>query len=419
MSLELSAPQNIFLNGLNTKYRAYVGGFGSGKTYVGCIDLLLFASRYPGTVQGYFGPTFGSIRDIFYPTIADAAEAMDFTTEINVSNKEVHLYRAGFYYGTIVCRSMDNPVSIVGFKIARALVDEIDTLPKTKAELAWRKIIARMRLTIDGVVNSIGVTTTPEGFLFVYEKFKKDPTVSYSMVQASTYENQKYLPPDYIASLLESYPSNIVKAYVNGGFVNMTSGTVYNNYDRKENNSLRAIEPNDVLFIGMDFNVGNMSAIVHIKDKIGPVAVDQLVKIYDTPEMIQTIIAKYPKHKIRVYPDASGTGRNTSDASTNDIALLQAAGFTVVAPKANPRIRNRVLAMNMMFLDNEGRRRYRVNALRCPDYADNLEQQVWGKDGLPDKKQGKDHTNDGGGYFIHQDYPIVRPVANLNVQFAR
>lgn len=419
MSLEISAPQDIFLNKLDTKYRAYVGGFGSGKTFVGCLDLLVFASKHPGTIQGYFGPTFGSIRDIFYPTIAEAAESMDFTVDVNVSNKEVHLYRAGFYYGTIICRSMDNPVSIVGFKIARALVDEIDTLPKNKATLAWRKILARLRLKIDGVRNDVGVTTTPEGFLFVYEKFKKDPTESYSMVQASTYENAKYLPVDYIPSLLESYPENIVQAYINGGFVNMTSGTVYHNYDRVKNNSLRTVGPDDILLIGMDFNVGQMSAIVHIKDNIGPIAVAELVKIYDTPEMIQTIIAKYPRNKIRVYPDASGTGRNTSDASTNDIALLEAAGFSVVAPKANPRIRNRVLAMNIMFLTNDGQRRYRVNAATCPTYADNLEQQVWGEDGLPDKKQGKDHTNDGGGYFIHQEYPIVRPVANLNVKFMR
>ena len=29
--LNLSAPQDIYLNGLNNKFNAYVGGFGSGK----------------------------------------------------------------------------------------------------------------------------------------------------------------------------------------------------------------------------------------------------------------------------------------------------------------------------------------------------------------------------------------------------
>jgi hypothetical protein len=269
------------------------------------------------------------------------------------------------------------------------------------------------------VVNGIGVTTTPEGFLFVYDMFKKDPTESYSMVQSSTFENSKNLPPDYISSLLETYPKNIADAYINGEFVNMTSGTVYHNYDRKLNHTGRVVEKGDILYIGMDFNVGQMAAIVHVKDNIGPLAVDEFVKVYDTPEMIGLIKARYPDHKIRVYPDASGTGRHTSDASKTDITLLEQAGFTIIANKTNPRIRDRVLCMNVQFCSNDGVRKYRVNCLKCPTYADNLEQQVWNAAGEPDKTQGKDHSNDAGGYFIAYDYPVDKPVHSLKLQFAR
>ena len=264
MEASLSAPQEIFLNQLDTKFRAYVGGFGSGKTFVGCIDLLKFAGDHPKIVQGYFGPSYPSIRDIFFPTMDEAAHMMGFRADIQVSNKEVHLYRGRAYYGTIICRSMDNPNSIIGFKIARALVDEIDTLPKDKAKLAWNKIVARLRLQIDGVVNGIGVTTTPEGFLFVYSKFAENPTESYSMVQASTYENMMYLPPDYIDSLLETYPQELVDAYVMGKFVNLKSGTVYSSYNRLQHRSRETYQEKELLRIGMDFNVTNMSAVVYV-----------------------------------------------------------------------------------------------------------------------------------------------------------
>ena len=100
----LSAPQNVFLNGLNTKYRAYVGGFGSGKTFIGCIDLLNFFGKHPGTRQGYFGISFPSIRDIFYPTFEEAADLLGFKVVIREANKEVHVYRNGRYYGTVICR---------------------------------------------------------------------------------------------------------------------------------------------------------------------------------------------------------------------------------------------------------------------------------------------------------------------------
>ena len=161
----------------------------SGKTFVGCLDLLTFFAEHPGTRQGYFGPSYPSIRDIFYPTFEEAAEMMGFRVVVRESNKEVHVYRGGRYYGTVICRSMDNPSSIVGFKISRALCDELDVLNEDKAKHAWNKIIARMRLVIDGVPNSIGVTTTPEGFKFVYSQFAKNPTASYSKYRTPTTKN--------------------------------------------------------------------------------------------------------------------------------------------------------------------------------------------------------------------------------------
>ena len=67
--MRLSAPQAIYLNQLDTKFRSYVGGFGSGKTFVGCLDLLTFAAKHPKVNQGYFSISYPAIRDIFYPTL--------------------------------------------------------------------------------------------------------------------------------------------------------------------------------------------------------------------------------------------------------------------------------------------------------------------------------------------------------------
>ena len=404
--LSLNAPQNIFLNHLNTKYRAFVGGFGSSKTFSGCLDLLIFASKHPKTRQGYFAPTYSDIRDIFYQTIEEAAHLMGFTTDIKTANKEVHLYRGRLYYGTIICRSMDNPASIVGFKIARALVDEIDVLPKDKAELAWNKIVARMRLVIPGVENGISVTTTPEGFKFVYSKFAEHPTESYSMVQASTYENQEYLPDDYIDTLLETYPTELRNAYIMGEFVNLTSGTVYNSYNRVKCRSKEEIKPKELLCIGMDFNVTNMSAVIYVIRDGNWHAVDELSGIYDTPAMIQTIKERYTEHSIRIYPDASGGSRKTVDASKSDISLLEFAGFSVYANKSNPLVKDRVLATNVAFSKGS----LFINDTKCPEYAKCMEQLAYDKNGEPDKKSNIDHLPDAGTYPIAYEMPINKPI---------
>lgn len=375
----------------------------SGKTFVGCLDLLLFAASHPGLVQGYFAPTYRDIKDTFWPTLEEAAEYLGFTTKVTTSDKEVNLFRGNVWYGTIICRSMDDPGAIVGFKIARALVDEIDIMPTDKATTAWRKIIARLRLVVPGVVNGIGVTTTPEGFKFVYQTFAVSPKSDYSMVQASTYENAAFLPPDYIQSLRDSYPQELIDAYLMGEFVNLTSGTVYRNYDRQKNRSFEAIKRGEPLHIGQDFNVGNMASVVFVERKDGLHAVQELVGVEDTPDLIDLLHERYQGHAITIYPDASGKSRKTVNASVSDIRLLR-DHFTVKAKPTNPPVKDRILAVNTGF----SKARLWVNDRACPSYSASLEQQAYDKNGEPDKSAGHDHHNDAGGYCVNWIMPVKR-----------
>jgi len=410
--MQLSYPQSVFVNGLNTKFGAYVGGFGSGKTMIGCFDLLKFAGENPKTIQGYFAPTARDIRDIFYPSIAEVGEMMGFTTDIKVANKEVHLYRGRTYYGTIICRAMHNPETIVGFKIARALCDEIDTLPADKAKTAWDKIIARLRLSIDGVRNDVRVTTTPEGFKFVYNQFSKNPTERYSMVQASTYENEEYLPDDYIDSLLETYSEELATAYINGEFTNLTSGTVYKEYDRVVHRSKEQIQEREPLYIGCDFNVTKMAATVYVKRGGQFHAAAELYDMFDTPDMIGKISERYDEHNITIYPDSSGRKRGTVGASQSDISLLKGQGWTVKVKSTNPFVRDRVLSTNKAFKNGL----LYVNDTNCPRTAECLEQQSYDKNGEPDKKSGNDHQNDATTYPIVYEMPIIRPVSRVQIK---
>ena len=420
---KLNIPQSNFLD-LDKKFKAFVAGFGSGKTWVGCASMCKHFWEHPKINQGYFAPTYPTIRDIFFPTIEEVAFEWGLTVDIKESNKEVHFYEGNIYRGTTICRSMDKPATIIGFKIGHALVDEMDVLTKAKAYLAWRKIIARMRYKVDGVINGIDVTTTPEGFKFIYEQFVKQVTLNpklssmYGIIQASTYDNEKNLPDDYIESLLISYPEELIKAYLMGQFVNLNSGTVYNQFDSNLNHSDEIEKTGEPLFIGMDFNVGKMSAIIHVKRNNLPIAVREIVNAYDTPDMIRRIKEQFylydgndyrKSREIYIYPDASGDSRKSVNASKTDIQLLKDAGFKIIVNSANPPVKDRINSMNAMFLNAMGERRYLVNTKMCPTYTENLQQQTWSDNGEPDKTAGNDHTNDAAGYFIVKDFPIVRP----------
>ena len=439
--LDLNFPQNEFYH-MNKPFRAFVGGYRSGKTFLGCVRLCVLALEYPGIRLGYFAPTYPQIRDIFYSTVSDVAEAMGMTVDIKTSKNEVTLMYYGDVHAVIKCRSMEHPSRIVGFDINHALVDEIDCMKKEKADQAWKKIVARLsssgfdeqrlydedmdcELIIEALgENTVDFTTTPEGFNWIYELFvkqlKSDEGLQnyYGIVNASTRQNAANLPPDYIDKLYATYPANLVDAYVDGKFVNLTSGSVYTQFDRKLNASDRVIKPSDTLHIGMDFNVGKMSAIVHVEDNTNGVrittAVDELMGLLDTPAMIKSIQSKYPDHRCIIYPDASGNNRKSMNASETDISMLK-AHFTVRNNAKNPYVKDRVASVQAMLCNANNERRYFVNGVTCPETVESLEQQVYNKQGEPDKSHDNDHPNDALGYYINNQFPIRRGTGRLNI----
>lgn len=418
LSPKLNRPQARFL-ALDAKYRAFVAGFGSGKTWVGSAGLCQHAWEWPKVNAGYFAPTYAQIRDIFYPTIEEVADQWGLTCDIHTSNHEVNLYSSGLYRGTILCRSMEKPGDIVGFKIGKALIDELDIMRQDKAETAWRKIQARMRFKVDGLRNGVDVTTTPEGFKFVYKQFVKEPRDKpalaslYKMVQASTYENGKNLPDDYIPSLRESYPPQLISAYLKGQFTNLASGSVYPNFDRVLNHTPEKIKEGEALHIGMDFNVLNMTATVNVIRGGLPLTLNELVKVRDTPTMAVKLKERFAGHTLVIYPDASGKNTSSKNASESDLSILRQAGFNVVVDDANPAVKDRVNAVNAMVLNDKGERRWKINTDACPVTTEAFEQQAYDPSGDPDKTTGHDHPPDAQGYFLVKRYPIVRRTAHV------
>lgn len=401
------------------RFRLFVGGYRSGKTRAGEMEMCKHYWEHPGVNQGYFAPTYSMIRDAFFQTIEEVAMGFGLNVKIREQAKEVHFYSGRQYRGTTLCRSMDNPGSIVGFEIGHAVIDELDVLPINKAEEAWRKIIARMSYKGDGVRNGVDVCTTPEGFRFCHKQFvrlpqeRPDMATNYGRVHASTRENAHNLPEGYIDSLIEAYPPELIEAYLNGQFVNLTSGTVYRNYNRERCNSTETIREKEPLFIGCDFNVQHTAACIHVQRPDGWHQVAELKEVYDTPDLIKIIDERWKSkgHSIIVYPDATGGSRKSVDASKSDIALLQQAGYAIRAKSTNPPVKDRVIAVNKAFENGK----YKINAATCPWSVQCREQQAYDANGEPDKASGFDHQNDAGDYFVFYEMPVIKPMTRMQV----
>lgn len=397
----LTRPQNRFFNALEP-FIAFVGGFGSGKTSTAAFKLLSLKFAYPKVDLLYSAPTYPLIRDIFYPTIAEILEGTRWEDKYKVrASKNIIDFGS---YGKILCRTL-HPDKLIGFKVGAAVADEIDVLSMRDATACWNKIISRVRQPFpDGRPGQVMATTTPEGFKFTYEFFGKFKYANRLLVQAPSTSNP-HLPKEYIENLRSAYPEELVNAYINGIFVNLVSGSVYN-FSRAIHGCDEEAGPNEHLHIGMDFNVMKMATVVHVIREDHAIAVDEIMGCADTPAVISAIKERYPGRAITIYPDASGSSRDSRDASRSDITLLTQAGFSVSAPRANPLIRDRVLSINVMLKD----RKYWVNTRRCPYLTECLEQQVYTEAGVPDKTQGKDHAPDATGYFVHRRFPVKKNV---------
>lgn len=211
MNIELTEPQSEMFTALS-RVVGVVAGFGSGKTKSLLTKSVADLIKYRTDVA-YFAPTVPLMRDIAYPVYSDIFESMGMKYKINKTEGIIY---TGF--GNIVCKSMENPDRIVGFEILKAYVDEFDILPTTKAELAFNKIAARVRLKpkaeeykFDTKQNQMFIATTPEGYKATYNLFVRHPLPDSQLIQMSTYSNP-HLPPGYIDGLRSQYPAQLIDA---------------------------------------------------------------------------------------------------------------------------------------------------------------------------------------------------------------
>ena len=383
-----------------TRILGLVSGYGGGKTYAVARKACTLALLNPGSDGIITEPNFPLLTQILIPEVEAALE--EFGIPFHFNKSEVIFYCTVSGKQTrIICKSMERYDRLIGVNAAWVILDEFDTAKAALAYSAFEKLMGRLRA---GNVRQMVIVSTPEGFKAMHRIFVKDAGEGRRLLRARTQDN-KHLPPDFIQSLLDTYPDELISAYLDGEFVNLTSGSVYTSYDREVNRSRETLQPGEPIKLGMDFNVGNMAACAYVLRENDWHCVDEIKGGRDTPAMIDTIKDRWAGHHVTIYPDASGANASSKGASISDIGLLRGAGFTIRAKPSNPRVKDRILAVNMAFQN----KRVFVNPDTCPETARCLEQQAYDANGEPDKKTGLDHQNDAAGYPLAYEMPVVKP----------
>jgi len=396
---DLLPHQQKFLEDTEHRKLALVCGFGAGKTHGLVAKAVHMAALNVGYVSALFEPVAPMLRDILQRTMDDLLEEWQIPFDFRVSPLPEYTLHFAEGSHTILLRTMETWNRIRGQNLCAIGFDEADTANKRVAEQATRMALARLRA---GNVQQFYAATTPEGYGWAFDTFDRNAGADTALIRARTMDNP-FLPDGFVDSLMANYPPQLIKSYLEGQWVNLNTGQVYDRFDRSKHVVASVADFSDEpLRIGVDFNVGNMSAVIGVRSGNRLTIVDEITGAHDTDALAQEIKRRYPQHRIYVYPDASGGNRSTN-ASRTDIQILEQYGFSNQSGRSNPAVRDRVAAVQALLENGKGEVRLTVSQ-GCPRLIECLELQSWTEKGEPDKEAGHDHMVDALGYVVWREF---------------
>ena len=402
---DLHPGQRAFVEDQSTQIIGLSAGYGAGKTRALCAKTLTLAIANQGFVGCVMEPTGPLIRDIWQNDFEQFLEQYDIPYTFRASPLPEYVLHLPSGDTKILCRSFENWSRIIGLNLAWVLADEIDTVTPSIAEKAFPKILGRLR---SGNVRQFGAASTPEGFRWMWNTFGSEEAQrreDRKLIRMRSADNP-HLPQDFIERLQANYDPSLLQAYLEGQFCNLTTGQVYDRFDRAKHVTTDVPDVNDEpLRIGVDFNIGNMSAVIGVRLGNSLLLIDEISGAHDTDAMAQEIQRRADGRQVYIYPDASGGNRSTN-ASRTDIQILESYGFSNQSPKANPPVRDRVASVQALLENGKGEVRLQI-AANCKRTIECLELQSYTEAGDPDKDAGYDHMNDALGYLVYRDFSML------------
>ena len=374
---------------------ALVAGYGSGKTYIHVLRAIYLSYVNAGLPGMTVSPTYKLAKRTTIHTMREVLTRSGLDYTINKNDNEILIKN---WDGIIWWGSADDPDSLRGPNLAWGLGDE----PFLWNEEAFEQMIARIRHP-EATLSQFGLTGTPEELNWGAKVCIDEPEkYDVDLITGSTRDNF-HLPPEYLQRLLSSYSENQIKAYVDGAFVNLTKGRVYDPFDRVKSNDVRLDISNLPIIAGLDFNVGKLVCIIAArigKDRLH-VFDEVVLKDSDTFEMAEVLSRKYPG--IPVYPDPAGNARHTS-STKSDHQILRDHGFMVIARKSHPPVKGRVNAVNGMLRNGL----MTIDVAKCKELAIDLERVVWKGNDIDKRDDARTHATDALGYPTEYLWPVNR-----------
>ena len=222
----------------SSRYLGFGGGIGNGKTLAGCIRVLQLAYEYPNNLI-LVGRLKGSdLENSTKKTMLELCSPLFQTKQIEYKVKENKLVCDNG--SEIVFRHLEDVYAsgILGMNLGYFYIDQAEEVEENVFDILTGRL-RRKSFNEDGLEAPRGgvMTFNMNGHNWIWRMFKKkwdrqkQPLTNpedYDLVEASTVDNQKHLPEDYIKDLL-SKDKEWVARYVYGSW-DVFSGQIFDEF---------------------------------------------------------------------------------------------------------------------------------------------------------------------------------------------
>lgn len=341
---ELVGAQFDFYEDDNTRFLHLSAGYGFGKTTSLIYKLLKLSILNLNLDGGLLCPSFTDYKRDVLPALESILEDYNIKYKYHGTN---HTFQFPWSKGLL--RVLTAEKKLRGDNLAYIGINELGLIPLER----YREAIGRVRVKQATHPQIVSSGTPDQGIGSPYYKlFVEEPMKNSRILYGNTYQNAHNLSENYIENLLNTYPRQMIDAYLKGQWVNLNGSQFYFSYDQDKNNSIKERNDKYPFLIGIDFNVDPLCANVWQQYGHEIHCVDEITlsggQGYNTHNLVTALEARgYTEYNSTLYPDPAGQARSTKGKP--DVHILREAGYKVVVSGAAPRLRERQLNINNLF----------------------------------------------------------------------
>jgi hypothetical protein len=393
--MPLSNPQQQIADDSH-RFICVVGGRRFGKTHLS-IRQLCYHARIPDRNVWYVAPTYRQAKQIVWRKLKNKLQDLKWAKRVNESELTIELKNGSI----ISLKGADNADSLRGVGLDYLVMDEFADIDPE----AWYEVLRPTLADREGGALFIG---TPKGLGNWAHDLYNMPTEQpeqWSSYQFTTIQGGNVKPEEIEAARKDLDERTFRQEFL--ATFETYAGRIYYAFERTHN-VLEVTELDlGVIYIGIDFNIDPMSAVIATR-KGDTLYVFDEIRMFssNTQELVAEIAARYPNSRVWAYPDPASRQRKTSAGGVTDLTILQNANYVVKCPTSHTPVRDRINAVNSRLKDSTGVRHLFISP-KCKYTIEGLERQTYREGTVqPDKESGYDHQMDALGYMVDYQFPI-------------